>query len=185
MFKRSVSTLALLTSVGFSTSAFATNLSTWTAPTLGGTTISPSALSTERGTMIAAVLVLRNTTTNQQSIMQFNAAQLASAGHLSLADDAYGPSTIVELVAFTMAYPGGLIKQVTQPVAALPSSKRPLSLVYAASQMTAQQQQALGTGPNWQSNNAITVIMTDSMTGPVLYSSGCNYFLHSLKDGSM
>lgn len=160
------------------------DLATWTSPTGGGVIVPASDQYTARGTMIAATLILRNTVSNAQSVMTFSAAALKNAGHLSVADGAYGANVIVETAAFTMLYPGGLVKQVVHPIAARPSTERPVSYVWDQGQLTAAQLASIVPSQNWITNNSLLEILIGS-GGAVLQSTRCNYFLHSLGDGTL
>lgn len=134
--------------------------------------------------MVSATLVLRNTVSNAQSVMTFSASALRTAGHLSVADGAYGSNMIVETATFTMLYPGGLVKQVLRPIAALPQAQRPVSFVWDATQLTASQVQQMTPSPNWVTNNSMFEI-TVSPTGIVLASQKCNYIIHALVNGDI
>jgi hypothetical protein len=152
------------------------------SPTAGGVKVPVSRLHKDRGTMAGATLILRNTATNEQTLLTFGSAALRDAGHLSVADEAYGPNEIVEGVAFTMYYPGGLLKPVFIPRALVPANERVLSYVFDENQLSPAQRSEMLPTSNWLTNYSAIAFLNGSNPDNILYSRKCNYFLHELKN---
>lgn len=152
---------------------------TWISNT-PGTFIPAADMKTDRGTMVAAVAWLRNTSDNSLSLKTWTAAQLKVAGHLSLADGANGTDLVVESLAYIMVYPGGIMKPVFMPRGALPADKRPYSLVFDEDQLTTTMQAAFG--PNLITNPSMFQIDEGCPMCPIKASQKCNFVIHQLSD---